>query len=80
MTYREAIQIQIKTMQEIYDNAEGLRDVAISQTEKEAYNNIRRHMPDLWKALQKVDNNLTDKQASYSLTGDYSILVNTDNV
>lgn len=79
MTYREAIQIQIKALQDIYDNAEGLRDIATEQ-DKEAFNNLRRYLPPLWQMLQKVDNNLSKADANYQCKGDYSIKVTTENI
>lgn len=80
MTYREAIQIQIKALQEIYDNAGSLRDVAGDEREKEVYNNIRRMLPDLWNGLQRIDNALLNVAAAYKLKGDYSIKVDTSNI
>lgn len=74
MTYREAIQIQIKALQDIYDHAEALRDVA-TEDEKEAFNNIRRHLPSVWGPLQKIDNALSNIRAEYQLKGNYSLHV-----
>ena len=74
MTYRDAIQIQIKALQDIYDHAEALRDVA-TEDEKEAWNNVRRLLPSVWGPLQKVDNRLSDQRAAYQLKGNYSIQV-----
>jgi hypothetical protein len=79
MTYREAIQIQIKALQDIYDNSEALRDVA-SEFEKEAWNNLRRHLPSLWRPLQVMDNALSDPAAAYKLKGDYSLKVTADSI
>lgn len=79
MNYREAIQIQIKVLQDVYDNAEALRDVA-TEEEKEAFNNLRRYLPALWQPLQKIDNSLSDKRAAYKLQGNYSVIVNEDNI
>jgi hypothetical protein len=73
MTYREAIQIQIDALQSIYDNCEGLRDIAFTMKEKEAFNTLRRTLPTLWDVLQKVDNNLQPSEAAYQCKGNYSI-------
>lgn len=80
MTYREAIQIQIKALQDIYDNAEALRDVASDEVEKAAWNNVRRLLPDVWGPLQKLDNNLSSSKAAYELKGDYELKITTANV
>jgi hypothetical protein len=79
MTYRDAIQIQIAALQQIYDHAEGLRDVA-NEDEKDAWNNVRRLLPEVWRPLQKMDNKLSDSEASYKLKGDYSINITTETV
>lgn len=75
MTYREAIQIQIKALQEVYDNAEGLRDLAGSESEKFAFNNLRKHLPALWAPLQTLDNNLTRQEADHKCLGTYRVQV-----
>lgn len=80
MTYRDAIQIQIKALQEIYDNAGHLRDVASYEAEKEVYNNIRRQLPALWGGLQKIDNNLSVVAARYEVKGDYSIKISVQDI
>jgi hypothetical protein len=79
MTYREAIQIQIKALQQLYDNAENLRDVATDE-EKECFNALRRNLPALWSLLQGIDNRMPDSHAAYELKGDYSIKITTDNI
>jgi hypothetical protein len=79
MTYREAIQIQIAALQKIYDHAEALRDVA-DDKEKEAWNQVRRLLPDVWGPLQKVDNNLSDVDANYKLKGNYSLNLTPETV
>jgi hypothetical protein len=77
MNYREAIQIQIKALQDIYDNAGGLRDVSFSSSETEAWNNVRRLLPSVWGPLQNVDDSLADQKANHQLKGDYSINVSS---
>lgn len=79
MTYREAIQIQIAALKQLYDHAEALRDVA-DEDEKEAFNNMRRLLPEVWRPLQKVDNKLSAVAASYRLYGNYSINISTETV
>lgn len=80
MTYREAIQIQIKGLMDLYDNAGGLRDVASTQQEKEAYNAIRGSLPKLWSNLQNIDNKLSAKEAAYVLQGNYSLKVTPEDI
>lgn len=72
MTYRTAVQIQIKALQEIYDNMGYLRDKATME-DKEGFDYVRRHLPAVWGALQKVDNETTIPD--HKLKGDYSIKV-----
>jgi hypothetical protein len=79
MTYREAIQIQIKALQEIYDNAGALRDVATG-LDKEAYNFVRTYLPSIWAKLQRVDNSLNDLEAKEKLNGNYSININSKDI
>jgi hypothetical protein len=79
MTYREAIQIQIKALQDIYDHAEALRDVAFDN-EKEHWNQVRRLLPEVWRPLQKIDNSLSGIDANYKLKGNYSINVTPEKV
>ena len=76
MTFREAIQIQIKALQEIYDNAEGLRDVAAN----EEMNLLRSQLPTLWSALQRFDNKMGDQLAGYLLKGNYSVNVTKESI
>jgi hypothetical protein len=73
MNYREAIQLQIAALQELYDNAEGLRDAA-TDDEKEVWNNVRRLLPDVWRPLQRLDNSLSSSRAEYKLRGLYYVL------
>jgi hypothetical protein len=80
MNYREAIQIQIAALQKIYDNAEGLRDVAGDEQEKEAWNFMRKVLPALWQRLQKLDNSLRPSVANYKLKGNYSITENETTI
>jgi hypothetical protein len=79
MTYREAIQIQIAALQKIYDYAEALRDVA-SEDEKEAWNNARRLLPNVWSPLQKIDNALSAPAAEYKLRGNYSVTITPETI
>jgi hypothetical protein len=77
MTYREAIQLQIKALQEIYDNAGSLRDAAVSY-EKEVFNNVRRRLPEVWSFLQELDNSLGAGQAAKELRGNYELHISSD--
>ena len=74
MTFREAIQIQIEALQEVYDNANNLRDLA-DENEKELFNNVRRYLPAIWGEFQKIDNGLSLQAAAYVVNGDYSIKI-----
>lgn len=76
MTYREAIQIQIQALQQVYDNAECLRDAATDE-EKEVWNFLRRQLPDVWGRLQKLDNRLAGRRAGYELRGRYPVVSNS---
>jgi hypothetical protein len=80
MTYRQSIQIQIKAIQTIYDNAEGLRDVAFSEAEKKVYNEMRRTLPALWHALQRLDNSLPQAAADYQCKGNYIVTVTETDI
>lgn len=80
MTYRDAIQLQIKALQEIYDNAGSLRDVAGNDYEKEAFNSLRRSLPLVWNVLQKVDNRMPDSTARQILKGDYQLKITIDKI
>jgi len=72
MTYREAIQIQIRALQQVYDNCEGLRDAATDK-EKEVWNFLRGNLSKLWSPLQKLDNGLSNERAEYKLHGIYNV-------
>jgi hypothetical protein len=76
MTFREAIQIQIKALQDIYDNAEGLRDIGGG----DEMNHLRRELPKLWGPLQKLDNRLSDAMAQYPLNGNYIVNVTKETI
>lgn len=80
MTFREAIQIQIKALQDLYDNAEGLRDCVEEGPQKEAFNNARRLLPGIWGQYQKLDNSMSEGLAGYDLRGDYSIKITKEDV
>lgn len=72
MTYREAIQIQIRALQQVYDNAEGLRDAALD-SEKKTWNFLRKQLPSVWGKLQKLDNSMTDQRGAEPLEGNYIV-------
>ena len=73
-TYREAIQRQQKALQEVYDNAEGLRDAA-TEEEKHIWNSIRGLMDTGVSMLYRFDNNLKPGRAETKLRGTYLIKV-----
>ena len=79
MNYREAIQIQIAALQNIYDNCEGLRDAA-SEDEKTAWNTTRFMLQKTWPVLQKLDNTMTDNRAQLQLKGIYNVIQNTKTI
>lgn len=79
MTYRQAVQIQIATLQKLYDNADNLRDCA-TEDEKAAWNFLRKTLPGCWSALQSIDNRMPYAQAQQKLKGDYSININQEQV
>ena len=74
-TYREAIQRQQKALQEVYDNAEGLRDAA-TEGEKLIWNSIRGLMDTSVSLLYRFDNSLSPERAASKLKGDYVISAN----
>lgn len=80
MTFREAIQIQIKALQDVYDNAEALRDCVEEVKQKDAFNIMRGRLPNLWTLYQELDNSMDQSLADYELKGDYSIKVNAEDI
>ena len=74
-TYREAIQRQQKALQEVYDNAEGLRDAA-TDGEKLIWNSLRGLMDTGASMLYRFDNSLSPERAASKLKGDYVISAN----
>ncbi|MGQ0829417.1 MAG: hypothetical protein ACT4ON_13595 [Bacteroidota bacterium] len=66
MTYREKIQQMVAAINELYDEAEWLRDIA-TQEEKQYWNNHRRIFYDAAAPLRKLDNSLSDERASTKL-------------
>lgn len=62
MTYREKIQSMIQSINELYNDAEWLRDFATSE-EKEHWNAHRKIFFDAAKPLVKLDNSLSDNRA-----------------
>lgn len=76
MTFRTALQIQIKALQDIYDNAEGLRDIA----GVDEMNFLRSYLPQLWEPLRDLDNRMTNQLAAFELKGNYSVIVKEDSI
>lgn len=63
MTYREKIQKMIAQINELYEDAEWLRDIATME-EKEHWNYHRRIFYDASAPLRKLDNSLTQNRAN----------------
>ena len=63
MTYREKIQELVARIDSIYDECEGLRDMATDE-EKSAWNDTRRIFYNAAKPLRKLDNQLTQSRAT----------------
>lgn len=76
MTFREAIQIQIKTLHKVWENADNLRDIA-GQNE---WNHVRRELRKIWEPLQALDNRMSDEVAAFQLKGDYSVHVTKEDI
>ena len=72
ITYRQAIQRQQKALQEVYNNAEGLRDAATNE-EKAAWNILRGLLDTAIGTMYKLDNSLKPGRAETKLVGTYSI-------
>ncbi len=62
MNYREKIQNMINQINQLYDDAGSLRDMA-SQQEKEHWNKFRGIFYDAAAPLRKLDNSLSDNRA-----------------
>lgn len=62
MTYREKIQKMAKLINELYDDAEYLRDIA-TDSEKEFWNAHRKIFYDAGTPLRKLDNSLSQERA-----------------
>lgn len=79
MTYRDALQIQIKALQDVYDNLANLRDRG-TREEKAQFNYVRFNLPSMWEPLQRVDNALSDAAAAQEMRGDYSVNVTAQDI
>jgi hypothetical protein len=74
MTYRQALHIQIRALDEIYDNAGSLRDCTNYENfGKDAYNGLRDKVGKTIGDLKKHDDRLSDSEAKKEVKGDYSI-------
>lgn len=81
MTYRQALRIQIKALNEIYNNAEALRDCTDYESlGKDAWNLLRGRVSEVTTKLRQHDRLLTDKQANEQINGDYSITLTTKDI
>jgi hypothetical protein len=67
MTYREKIQQMIAAIEQLYDEAEWLRDTATLQ-EKKYWNDHRRIFYDAAKPLKNLDNSLPNERANMKIT------------
>lgn len=74
MMYREAIQLQVEALRDIYNNVNALCDYAEGY-EKKAFNSVQRLLPSLLGFLQELDDALTDDRANMRVDGVYSIIV-----
>jgi hypothetical protein len=66
MTLREKIQDMVAQLNNIYDDAEWLRDLA-TEDEKENWNQLRQVVPYASAPLQKLDNSLSDTRAKHQI-------------
>lgn len=66
MTYREKIQQMIAQINELYNEAEWLRDIATSE-EKECWNKHRGIFYDASTPLSKLDNSLSQERANMKI-------------
>jgi len=81
MTYREALKIQIHALDNIYDNAEALRDCTdYDNLGKDAWNLTRGRISEIIGMLRKHNGLLKDKEAYDVLKGDYSIKVTIKDI
>jgi hypothetical protein len=62
MTYREKIQMMVKQIDEVYNDAEWLRDIATLE-EKQYWNELRRIFYDAANPLKKLDRQLSASRA-----------------
>ena len=69
MTYREKIQSMIEQINQLYNDAEWLRDLATNE-EKEYWNKHRGIFYDASQPLRKLDNMLSDNRAKMCLCTD----------
>lgn len=65
LTYRQVLQRMIADLQKVYDQAEALRDCSgYGKFEgKDQMNYVRGKLPEVWSALQKLDNNMASERA-----------------
>lgn len=66
MKYREKIQLIIKLIDNLYDEAENLRDLA-TEEEKEFWNEHRRIFFSAGTPLRKLDDSLTQERANRTI-------------
>lgn len=69
MTYREKIQQMIQQINKLYNDAEGLRDMALMQ-EKEYWNKHRGIFYDAAKPLRMLDDSLSYASANRCICND----------
>lgn len=65
MTYREKIKQMVQGLQNMYDEADALCDMATLE-EKQYWDAFRTKLPDCWYILEKIDNSMADKRAAVS--------------
>lgn len=66
MTYREKIQLMIKLIDNLYDDAETMRDLATTE-EQVFWNEHREIFNKAGAPLRKLDNSLTPERANRTI-------------
>lgn len=69
VSYREALQRMISKLQEVYDEAEALRDCSGYEKfeGKTEMNHVRKFLPEIWQPLKKLDNGMTESFAKQTV-------------
>jgi ABC-type phosphate transport system ATPase subunit len=78
-TYRQAIELEIKALDKVYDIAGALRDTAIG-VEKDVFNQIRGNVGEVASQLRTLNNRMADHRAAIQLEGNYDIKITIDDL